>query len=64
METAAATTIFSRAPSIIYVNYQNFSKSYAIPTITLHYTSLELLRVSFYSKFQEIYADWYNFQKY
>jgi len=51
MVNAAATTIFSRAPSITYVNYQNFNKSYAPPKITLHYTSSELLGTSAYSNF-------------
>jgi hypothetical protein len=51
--TAAATIIFSRAPSITYVNYQNFNSSCAHPTITPRYTSSEILRTISYSKFQE-----------
>jgi hypothetical protein len=53
MVNAAATTIFSRSPSITYVNYQNFSKSYTPPTIIPYNTSSEILYTSFYSKFQE-----------
>jgi hypothetical protein len=47
MVNAAAITIFSGAPAITSVNYQNFNNSYAPPTITPYYTSSELLSVSF-----------------
>jgi hypothetical protein len=54
---AGATTSWSETPTITPVNYQNLNRANPSPTIDAHSAGSELSCASYYSTFQENYAD-------